>query len=95
MQLRFRRQQTKRALRILDHPRFRAAYDLLRLRVAVGEEDAAVETFWTDLQSADPAQREAAVKDKPGGRRPWPARPPVGPRSPRRRRKPKAAGPQE
>jgi len=88
MQLRFRRQQTRRALRILDHPRFRAAYDLLRLRVAVGEEDASVEAFWTNLQNANPDQRQAAVKDEPGGGR-------RRRRSPRRRRKPKAAGPQD
>jgi poly(A) polymerase len=82
MQLRFQRQQGRRALRVVEHPRFRAAYDLLRLRVAAGDEEAEVEAFWTKLQGMDSEHRQAAVKPGKGRRRRR--------RPPRRRRKAKA-----
>jgi poly(A) polymerase len=82
MQLRFQRQQGRRALRVVEHPRFRAAYDLLRLRVAAGDEDAEVEAFWTKLQGMDAEHRQAVVKPGKGRRRRR--------RPPRRRRKAKA-----
>src|SRR5690606_6188951 len=39
LQPRFERRAGRRALRLLDHPRFRAAYDFLLLRAAAGEVD--------------------------------------------------------
>ena len=81
MQLRFERQQGRRALRLVEHPRFRAAYDLLRLRVAAGDEAPEVESFWTRLENMDAEHRQAAVKPAKGRRRR---------RAPRRRRKPRA-----
>lgn len=41
----------KRAIRLLSHPRFRAAYDFLLLRVAAGEPLAEVADWWTALQA--------------------------------------------
>jgi poly(A) polymerase len=82
MQLRLQRQQGRRALRVVEHPRFRAAFDLLRLRVAAGDEEPEVEAFWTRLQGMDAEHRQAAVQPAKGRRRRR--------RPPRRRRKAKA-----
>jgi poly(A) polymerase len=52
LQPRFRERQGKRPLRLLTHPRFRAAYDFLCLRSAAGEELQDVCQWWTDVQQA-------------------------------------------
>ncbi len=55
----------KRPLRLLEHPRFRAAYDFLLLRAEAGEEVAELATWWTRLQALDPqAQAEAVLAGK-------------------------------
>jgi poly(A) polymerase len=65
-QPRFNRMRGKNALRILNHPRFRAAYDFLLLRV---EEDAELEPvaqFWTQAQKDNPPQ---PMPERPSRRR--------------------------
>ncbi|MFP5358470.1 MAG: polynucleotide adenylyltransferase PcnB [Gammaproteobacteria bacterium] len=54
-----------RGLRILTHPRFRAAYDFLLLRAACGEVDPALANHWTALQAqaASGSQSGMAVGD--------------------------------
>jgi len=47
----------KRALRTLEHPRFRAAFDLLQLRAEFGMADPAIVEWWQRLQQSDPQQR--------------------------------------
>jgi poly(A) polymerase len=47
----------RRALRTLEHPRFRAAFDLLQLRAEFGMADKAIVEWWTKLQAATPEQR--------------------------------------
>jgi len=47
----------KRALRTLEHPRFRAAFDLLQLRAEFGMADPAMVEWWQRLQQSDPQQR--------------------------------------
>lgn len=47
----------RRALRTLEHPRFRAAFDLLQLRAEFGMADKALVEWWSNLQSANPQQR--------------------------------------
>ena len=47
LQTRFAFTKGKRPLRTASHPRFRAAYDFLLLRVSAGEADAAVADWWT------------------------------------------------
>jgi poly(A) polymerase len=42
----------RRALRTLEHPRFRAAFDLLQLRAAFGMAEQATVDWWSRLQSA-------------------------------------------
>ncbi len=61
LQPRLHRRQGKRTLRLLAHPRFRAAYDFLCLRGAAGEDVQDACQWWTDLQGADQkAQLEMA-----------------------------------
>lgn len=58
-----------RALRTLDHPRFRAAYDFLLMREAAGEALDGLGVWWTNYQTANDEEREQMVKDigKQGG----------------------------
>jgi poly(A) polymerase len=60
MQPRFENQQGPRGARLLEHKRFRAAYDFLLLRSRCGEVDAEIADFWTRVQDMTPEeQREA------------------------------------
>ena len=52
-----------RALRTLDHPRFRAAYDFLLMREAAGECLDGLGSWWTRYQTASDDEREKMVKD--------------------------------
>lgn len=52
-----------RALRTLDHPRFRAAYDFLLMREAAGEVLDGLGVWWTNYQTANDEEREQMVKD--------------------------------
>jgi poly(A) polymerase len=47
----------RRILRLLEHPRFRAAYDLLLLRAEQGLASPEIAQWWTRLQAAEPEQR--------------------------------------
>lgn len=83
MQPRFERREGRRALRLLDHPRFRAAYDFLLLRAAAGEVDAEVAAWWTDIQAL-PAEEKIARVEAAGPAQP--VRAGTGNRRRRRRR---------
>jgi len=60
LQPRFNRRQGRRAAVLLQHRRFRAAYDLLVLRTELGEVPADLAEWWTRIQtlSADEQHRE-------------------------------------
>jgi poly(A) polymerase len=58
MQPRLENPRGRRALRLLEQPRFRAAFDLLELRAAQGLASAELASWWHQLQAAAPAQRE-------------------------------------
>jgi poly(A) polymerase len=47
----------KRALRLLEQPRFRAAFDLLALRAQLGLAPADIAAWWTRLQEVSPDER--------------------------------------
>jgi len=55
MQDRLIRRAPKRSLRLLGHPRFRAAYDFLLLRSEVGDADEDLAKWWTEYQFKDEA----------------------------------------
>ncbi|RQH04202.1 polynucleotide adenylyltransferase PcnB [Paraburkholderia dinghuensis] len=61
------------ALKLLEHPRFRAAYDFLLLRCESGELDATVGEWWTDFIDGDIAARETLLaqggKERPARKR--------------------------
>jgi poly(A) polymerase len=67
MQWRFGQQQGARAARLLQHKRFRAAYDFLVLRASCGEVDQAMVDWWTELQTLPPEEQSKKLS---GGRRP-------------------------
>ena len=51
LQPRFAQRQRKRVFRLLAHPRFRAAFDFLALRLAASDEHAADVAFWREAQA--------------------------------------------
>ena len=64
LQSRFEHLQRKRVVRLLEHPRFRAAYDFLALRADFEPEAATLFAFWRDVEgkpeSVDGALRRVA-----------------------------------
>jgi poly(A) polymerase len=66
LQPRFHRRDGRKALSLLHHPRFRAAYDLLLLRCEVGLEDPELGTWWTEVQTASPTERETMTRSSAG-----------------------------
>jgi poly(A) polymerase len=76
MQHRFENRRGTRAARLLEHKRFRAAYDFLLLRAACGEVDAELAAWWTDVQAGSNADQAQAFglggrksRRRRGGRR--------------------------
>jgi poly(A) polymerase len=65
LQPRFERRAGRRALRLLEHPKFRAAYDLLLLRAAAGEIDPELADWWTRLQELPEPERVTEVEARP------------------------------
>ncbi|MGH8083498.1 MAG: polynucleotide adenylyltransferase PcnB [Lysobacter sp.] len=51
LQSRFQQRQRKRVFRLLSHPRFRAAFDFLVLRMAASDEHAGDVEFWREAQA--------------------------------------------
>jgi poly(A) polymerase len=79
LQPRFEQRAGKRPHAVLEHPRFRAAYDFLCLRAEAGEVDGELARWWTAFQDADGQTRARMLL------------PETAPRKKRRRRR-KAAG---
>lgn len=70
MQPRLLQRSGKRPNRVLEHPRFRAGYDFLRLRCESGEVDSAIGEWWERFQHAGEAARaEMLVRGEEPGRR--------------------------
>ena len=61
LQLRLEKKGGRRSLRVLSHPRFRAAYDFLLLRGEAGEVATELGEWWTEFQDMHPEQREQNV----------------------------------
>jgi len=62
LQSRFDQRRGKRPLRLLSHPRFRAAYDFLLLRNQAGENLQELCDWWTDFQELDEAKQAVATR---------------------------------
>jgi len=65
LQPRFNRRSGVKALSLMQHPRFRAAYDFLLLRAQVGVADPELAQWWTDIQLLPQEQRVALVQARP------------------------------
>ena len=57
LQPRFEFKRGKRAMKLLDHRRFRAAYDFMLLLADVGLASKETAKFWTDVQTQSAAER--------------------------------------
>ncbi len=65
LQLRLPRRQGQRAYKLMEHPKFRAGYDLLALR-AEAEDNAELTQlthWWTEFQKATPAQQKSLMRN--------------------------------
>jgi len=71
MQPRFLQRAGQRPYRLLEHPRFRAAFDFYVLRAASGEVEEEIARWWEDFQTAEDSERESmlVVEDKPKRKR--------------------------
>lgn len=79
LQPRFEQRAGRRPFSLLEHPRFRAAYDFLLLRCESGELPEEIGQWWTDFAEADPAVRTSMLL------------PDTSPKKKRRRKKKSAA----
>lgn len=70
LQPRFEQRRGKRPLRLLSHPRFRAAYDFLLLRNQAGESLEELCDWWTDFQELDEARQVLMTRANDNNRRP-------------------------
>jgi poly(A) polymerase len=83
LQPRFESKRGKRAMKLLDHRRFRAAYDFMLLQSEVGQADPDTAKFWTDVQTQSAEERADSFQlGQPTGQKK---------RRPRRRRRKKPA----
>lgn len=73
LQFRLEKRSGGRAQRLLEHPKFRAAYDFLVLRESAGENLEGLGQWWTQFQEAREEQRSEMLKllsDAPRKRKP-------------------------
>ena len=82
-QPRLEQRSGQRPYRMLEFPRFRAAYDFLLLRCASGEVDEQLGLWWDEFQDATPERREEMLQPERAGE---------GKKRRRRRRKPRGNG---
>ncbi|MDE1990559.1 MAG: polynucleotide adenylyltransferase PcnB, partial [Betaproteobacteria bacterium] len=64
LQPRFEQRSGQRPFRLLEHPRFRAAYDFMLLRADSGELPEEIADWWTDFQQVPPEEREAMLVEE-------------------------------
>ena len=71
LQPRFEQRAGQRPFRLLEHPRFRAGYDFLRLRATSGEIPAELADWWERFQRVEADERAAMLRadEAPHGRR--------------------------
>lgn len=82
MQPRFERRGGSTPYSLIEQPRFRAAYDFLRLRADCGEIDADLADWWEDFALGTPEEREALVAAARESQRGQPRRVAAGERAP-------------
>ena len=65
LQPRFNRRSGAKSLSLLQHPRFRAAFDFLLLRAEVGVAEPELAKWWTHIQLLSQEERLALVQARP------------------------------
>ena len=68
MQRHLEKRRKNMVTRLLEHRRFRAAYDFYLLRAASGSADQTVSNWWTDIQKVSISSRVQMINDLAGGR---------------------------
>jgi poly(A) polymerase len=58
LQFKFEKRHGGRAVKLLEHPRFRAAYDFMALRALAQDESMELAQWWTDFQEGDEIVQE-------------------------------------
>jgi poly(A) polymerase len=91
LQPRLERRTGRAPHRLLEHLRFRAAYDFLLLRCEAGECDGELGTWWTEFIDADTVRREA-LQDEVGSTGGSARKAAAAPAKRRRRRRKKPGG---
>ena len=84
LQFRFSKRHGGRAANLLQHPRFRAAYDFLAIRALAGDESMDLAQWWTSFQDATETEQAEMVAS---------LTPPASRKKPGKRRKPKPVDP--
>jgi len=79
LQYRFSKRLGTRASNLLQHPRFRAAYDFMALRAIAGDESMELADWWTTFQEVEEEEQHKMIAQIA----------PTMPAKPRQRRKPK------
>jgi poly(A) polymerase len=82
MQPRFERRSGSSPYSLIEQPRFRAAYDFLRLRADCGEVDVELADWWEDFSLGSNEEREALIDAAREAQRGQPRRVPAAPRPP-------------
>ena len=62
LQERLEKRKPKLVHRVLNHPRFRGAYDFLLLRSATGAVEPGIARWWEEIQHADAERRDAMLQ---------------------------------
>ena len=93
LQSRFSTRQRKRVLRLLAHPRFRAAYDFLLLRLSASSEHAEDVAFWREAQTQSGDELTASLGHAAATGEYADEDAPAPPKRRRRRRRPASAAP--
>jgi poly(A) polymerase len=88
LQPRLEHPRGRRALRVLEHPRFRAAYDLLLLRAEFGLASTEIVEWWTRIQEVSPEEKGRMADSLTGQTQRLDGAPRRGGRRRRRRRGP-------
>ena len=62
MQLRLQSRIKNQPFKVLQHPRFRAAYDLLLLRIEASNSESEIGDWWTKFQSCNRQTKLEMIK---------------------------------
>jgi poly(A) polymerase len=92
LQPRLEHPRGRRALRVIEHPRFRAAYDLLLLRAEFGLASTEIADWWTRVQEVSADERGRMADALTGQTQRLEGTPRRGGRRRRRRRGPSSPG---